>query len=713
MSALERLTRRVLRRRRTVLAAWLLALVVATPLALRVSALLTNRIALPGTDSENADLLLQQHFGQSYVGAFTLVVATRGRAHELLRDVQAAADRAAAALPGGVVVASQVIDDDVVVAELASGLDPAAAKRFTPAIRAAVAGIPDATAYVTGFAATEHDVEAVIAEDLRRGELYVAVPAAIVLLILVFRTLSFLLPLLFALVTIVTTLGIVWLGANAMELTSYIVNFVSLVGFGIAVDYSLLIVHRFREERRRGSVPDEAIVATMTSAGRAVVFSGIAVAIGLALLLLLPLPFLRGFGFGGLLIPAVSVLAAATLLPALLAVVGPTLERVDLLAWRRRDQPASHVDVFWPALARWIIRRPVPVALLATLALLTLCVPLADLTIGPGSHAGHPAHLESARGREVVAAALGAGATTPTTVVIDSGAAGGAASEELELAVDRLVFALSDDPEVAGLYYVPGDARFVDPSRRYQRLQVLGRHDFGARESLAFVQRLRTELIAGAELPATASTLVGGVGAAGVDFLAVVERWFPWLVIGVLGATYVLLLFAFRSLLVPIKAVVLNLLSVGAACGVTVAAFQWGWGEIVGLPAYDQVEAWIPVMVFAVMFGLSMDYEVFLVSRMREEWDKGASNEEAIAVGLARTGRLITSAGLIMFAAFAGFVVGSIVGLQQFGLALAAAILIDVSVVRALLLPATMQIFGRWNWYLPRAFAREGRQPRW
>lgn len=713
MSAIERLTRWVLRRRGAVLAAWLLASVVATPLALRAPALLTNRIALPGTDSENAELLLQQRFGQSSVGSFTLVVATQGRAYELLRDVEVAAERAAAALPGGIVVASQVIDDDVVVAEIASGLDSATAKRFTPTVRAAAADIPDATAYVTGFAPTEHDVEAVIADDLRRGELYVAVPAAVLLLILVFRTLSFLLPLLFALVTIVTTLGMVWLAATAMELTSYIVNFVSLVGLGIAVDYSLLIVHRFREERRGGSTTEEAIVATMRSAGRAIVFSGIAVAIGLALLLLLPLPFLRGFGVGGLLIPAVSVLAAATLLPALLAVVGPALECVDLLAWRRGDRRPRRVDVFWPALARRIVRRPWPVAVLSALALLALCVPLAAVTIGPGSYAGHPAHLESALGREVVASVLGTGATTPTTVVIDSGTAGGAVRNELELAVDRLVFALSDDPEVAGLYFMPGDSRFVDSSRRYQRLQVLGRHEFGARESLALVERLRTEILVDVALPAGASAFVGGVAAAGVDFIAVVGRWFPWLVLGVLGATYVLLLFAFRSLLVPFKAVVLNLLSVAAACGVTVAIFQWGWGTIVGLPTYDQVEAWIPVMVFAVMFGLSMDYEVFLVSRMREEWDRGASNEEAIVAGLARTGRLITSAGFIMFAAFAGFVVGRVVGLQQFGLALAAAILIDVTVVRALLLPATMQIFGRWNWYLPAAFAREGPQRRW
>jgi putative drug exporter of the RND superfamily len=198
----------------------------------------------------------------------------------------------------------------------------------------------------------------------------------------------------------------------------------------------------------------------------------------------------------------------------------------------------------------------------------------------------------------------------------------------------------------------------------------------------------------------------GGGPPGGKDFLGLTYSWFPWLVLAVLLATYVLLLRAFRSLLLPLKAIVLNLLSIGAAYGLLVVVFKWGAGEWAGLIAYDQIEGWIPVMLFAMLFGLSMDYEVFLVSRMREEWDNGKPNEAAVAEGLAVTGRLVTAAGLIMFAAFMGFVAGSIVGLQQFGFGLAAAIIIDVTIVRALLVPSAMKLFGRWNWWLPEGVAR-------
>ena len=198
----------------------------------------------------------------------------------------------------------------------------------------------------------------------------------------------------------------------------------------------------------------------------------------------------------------------------------------------------------------------------------------------------------------------------------------------------------------------------------------------------------------------------GGGPPGGKDFLHLTYTAFPWLVLGVLVATFFLLMRAFRSVVLPLKAIVLNLLSIGAAYGLLVIVFKWGAGEWVGLISYDQVEGWIPVMLFAVLFGLSMDYEVFLVSRMREEWDAGATNEEAVVLGLTKTGRLVTAAGLIMFAAFTGFVAGSLVGLQQFGFGLAAAILIDVTVVRALLVPSAMKLFGKWNWWMPTGLAR-------
>ena len=242
---------------------------------------------------------------------------------------------------------------------------------------------------------------------------------------------------------------------------------------------------------------------------------------------------------------------------------------------------------------------------------------------------------------------------------------------------------------------------YVDPSGRYLHLQAIGRHEYGLPESQRFVDRLRSDLIPAAAFPEGVEVLTGGGPSFGVDFLDLTYGVFPWLVLAVLLFTYLLLVRAFRSLLLPLKAILLNLLSIGAAYGLLVAFFSWGVGEPLGLTQFDQIEGWIPVFLFAMLFGLSMDYEVFLVSRMREEWDEHGDNERAVAAGLGKTGGLVTAAGLIMVAAFSGFVAGSIVGLQQFGFGLAAAILIDVTIVRALLVPSAMKLFGRWNWWLP------------
>jgi RND superfamily putative drug exporter len=635
-----------------------------------------------------------------------MVVKTRGNAQSLLAEVSAAARRAAAQLPTGEVVGSRVVNENLVIAQITSSLDSASAKRRTAAMRDAIGAIVGAETYLTGLAATEYDLDPIIKDDLRKGELFIALPIAAALLILTFRTLSFLLPIVFALFTIATTLGLIWICANVMELTAYIANIVSLIGLGIAIDYSLLIVHRFREELPGCESRSDAIVRTMETAGRAVVISGTAVAIGLGLLALLPLPFLRGFGVGGLLIPAVSVVGAVTLLPVLLSLFGRTLDRINLVDWMRRDSHIASTHGFWPALARWIMHRSVAVAVGSGLLLLILSLPLYDVQIGPGSNYGLPKTLESVRGREVIAEALGAGAMAPSIIVIDTGSPGGAGDPEVRAALGQLMRGLAADPQVAGFYFTIDDSDYIDPSGQFLNLQVFGKADFGTPESLALVDRLRAQLIPAALFPAPTAVLVGGTAAAGRDFLIILERWIPWLALGTLAATYILLLRAFRSLILPLKAIVLNVLSISAASGLTVAVFKWGWGVPFGLSMTEQIGAWIPVMVFTMVFGLSMDYEVFLVSRMREEWDNGASNEHAVIVGLTKTGRLVTSAGLIMVAAFMGFVGGTIVGLQQFGFALAMSILIDITVVRALLLPATMKLFGHWNWWLPDGVAK-------
>jgi RND superfamily putative drug exporter len=250
---------------------------------------------------------------------------------------------------------------------------------------------------------------------------------------------------------------------------------------------------------------------------------------------------------------------------------------------------------------------------------------------------------------------------------------------------------------------------FVDPSGRYIHLQVVGRHEYGSPEAMDFARRLRGEIVPAAKFPGGVDVFAGGGPPSSVDVIETAYGAFPWLVAAVLILTYFLLLRAFRSLLLPLKAIILNLLAIGAAYGLLVAVFKYGGGEILGIQSFDQIEFWIPIFLFAMLFGLSMDYEVFLVSRMREEWDRTHDNEQAVALGLAKTGRIVTAAGLIMFAAFMGFVVGSILGLQQFGFGLAAAILIDVTVIRALLVPSAMKLFGRWNWWLPPNVARLAR----
>jgi len=709
---MERWTRFVLHHRFVVLALWIVAFAVAGVGASRLSDLLTNRFTLPGTDSQRAEKILQDHFGQRSTGSFTLVVESDGaQAASLVPDVRAAADRATAELPSGRLVSVVPLTDRVVAAQIVSDLEPADAKGHTAAMRKAAGRIDGARTFLTGQAATEHDLDPVFASDLKRGELYLAIPIALIILIFTFGTLSFLLPFAFALVTIPTTLGIIWIFANYMELTTYLQNLVSLIGLGIAIDYSLLMVYRFREEIRKGSPRDEAIVTMMTTAGRAVVFSGTAVAIGLGLLLFMPLPFMRGFGVGGLIIPLVSVVAALTFLPVLISLVGTRLERVRVLPKRMMERRADTEHGFWARLAHAIMRHPWSVALSTSAFLILLTLPVLTLQLGPGSNEGIPKRLEAVQGLDVLTAAVGAGATAPTAIVIDTGKAGGGTDLKVVAAVRRLTAALESDPQVARVDFQPSSPQNVDPAGRFLNVQVVGKSDYGKPESLDFVSRLRDHIVPAAGFPLGTRVLAGGGPPGGKDFLDLTYSWFPWLVVAVLLATYVLLVRAFRSLLLPLKAIVLNLLSIGAAYGLLVVVFKWGAGERFGLISYDQIEGWIPVMLFAMLFGLSMDYEVFLVSRMREEWDAGASNEDAVVVGLEKTGRLVTAAGLIMFAAFMGFVAGSIVGLQQFGFGLAAAILIDVTIVRSLLVPAAMKLFGQYNWWLPEGVARIVRVP--
>jgi RND superfamily putative drug exporter len=361
---------------------------------------------------------------------------------------------------------------------------------------------------------------------------------------------------------------------------------------------------------------------------------------------------------------------------------------------------------FWSRLARTIMRRPVLFLVAGATLLVAAAVPAVYLRVTPGSISALPAGSNSVHGMELLRNRVGAGVMTPTEIVIDTGVPGGTHAPTFERAAARLTDAVFHDREA----YITASGRnppYVDSTRRYARVYVVGRHEYGDARSRALVHRIRDTYIPAARFPQPMRVLAGGAPAQGADYLARSYQWFPWLVAGALLLTYLVLLRAFRSVLLPLKAVLLNVLSVAAVYGLLVIIFRWGVGaEALGLYKVQQIEGWIPIFLFAMLFGLSMDYEVFLVTRMRESWDHVNDNARAVAHGLERTGRIVTAAALIMVAAFSGFVAGRIAGLQEFGAGLALAILIDATLVRMVLVPSLMAIFGRWNWWLPRGGSR-------
>jgi putative drug exporter of the RND superfamily len=662
--------------------------VLGTAGALRLAPLLSTGFSLPGTDSNRVKQILTARFGAGSGGGFVLI--TRG--DQALLRARRAAEEAARLLPGGTVAGVQRLPSGAVASfvEPGSGAAPVAGR--TALLRQRLgSGV-----FVTGDAAIKHDVGLVLARDLKVGELYLAVPVALVILLLVFGTASALLPFLFAAMTIPPTLGIAWGIAHVLELSDYLRNMVLMIGFAIAIDYSLLVVNRYRDERRHGRPHREAVTETMLHAGRTIVFSGLAVSVGLALMLLLPVPFLRGFGVGGLVIPLVSVACALTLLPVMLLVLGERLERLRIIPRGLAERRDAGEQRLWAALAGWVMRRAKLLAPLIAAVLVLAAMPLIGIRVGSGSGSSSlPPGIPAMAGLTILQHGAG-DALDPTTVIVDTHRAGGARTVAVQAAVRRFTRLVRADPEVLSVSRAVRDA-----AARYVRIDVVGRHDAAGAQAQSFADRLRGRLIPESWFPVSVRVYAGGGGASTADFVSRTLGSFPWLILGVLALTYVLLARAFRSLLLPLKAIALNLLTVAAASGLMIAVFQWGWGRPFGFLKVAQIEGWIPVFMFTLLFGLSMDYEVFLVTRMREAWDRTRSNTGAVVHGLANTGRIVTAAGLIMAATFSGFLLGSVPPMQQLGFGLAAAILIDITLIRGLLLPSAMALAGRWNWYLP------------
>ena len=733
---MERWTRAVIANRKKVLVAWLVLFVLGGYGASHLGDLLTNRFSVPGSDAERGLNLLKNRFHERGDGAFTLVfqsekpivVATPAAAGANRTPVispafRAKAERAAkqAATPIDGARAGTVLyaSPHVAYVQINTPLENQDASNKVVAVRDATPTMSGVKTYLSGFPAINHDTQKIYNQDLAKGE-SIAIPIALIVMAFMFGTLAGIaVPFAFAAVTIPSTLGAVWVVAHFMDMAIYVTNIVSLIGLAIAIDYSMLVVFRYREELEKHDSAQEALIDTMKTAGRATLFSGAVVAVGLALLVFMPLPFMRSMGVGGLLVPLFSIAASATFLPALLAVMGTKVNRLRVIPKRILEHRAQGKTGAWSRLAHSIMRRPIPYLVVAGGLMIGLALPALGLHLTGGDNRGAPTNTEATKGLALLRTTLGPGALAPNQMVADTGRPDGAYAPAVLAAQRRLVAELRKDPDVvpstilAPVMFPPtprGHAlaeqnSLVNSNGAVFQVRAAGKGDSGEASSQDLVHRIRDTYIPNAHF-GSVDVILSGAPAFGVDFIDVAYGAFPWLILAVLVLSYLLLLRAFRSVVLPLKAVILNLLSVSATYGVLVLVFQEGLHSALGLKGSPQIEAWIPIFLFAMLFGLSMDYEVFLLSRIREEWDKRHNNEEAVAYGLEHTGRIITAAALIMIAAFSGFTAGSFVGLQMFGLGLSAAILLDATIVRAILVPALMKLLGDWNWYLPKRVER-------
>ena len=682
---------------------WVVVALLGSLAATQLSGLLTTSLSVPGSDSARANQILSRHFSENVEGTFTVVVDVATARGPQLRSIEARIARATSELWSAKVTQEQVFRG-VLDANVSTPLKLNDAARDTNRLRAALVREGLHGALVTGPPALEHDLAPILSADLRHGELVAITFALALLVVMLGWSWALLVPFVVAVATTAAALGIVYLVAHRFLMVLYVPNVVALIAFGLAIDYSVLMVHRFRHEQAVGDDVCGAVVRTMARAGSTVVVSGVTVAIGLATLLVVPVPFVRSLGVAGVVVPLAALASALTLQPALLSLLDAERSRTVGVGGLMRDSGLASAR--WTRIARVAIARRFVVLAAASVAVGAVTYVAFGLQLTPGSVTSVPSAIEAERAIALVADRVGIGAITPDEVVIDFGRAHRAAAPGNRTSLVRLAEVISRDPSVFGVA-IDTKAPFVDPTGRFERIIVVGKNEFGAATSQRLVERLRTRYVARAHFGAGTRIYVGGPAAQGVDFLAVVYGAFGWIVAVAMVLAMILLMRAYRSVLLALVAIVLDLFSVAVAYATLVAMFQLGWGSaIVGTYRVTQVEGWVPVFLFAVLFGLSMDYEVFIVSRIRESFDHCRDTDGAIVEGLASTGGVVSTAALIMVGALSGLTFGRIAGLQELGLGLSVAVLVDATLVRGLMLPSIMSILGKWNWWLPAPLAR-------
>jgi uncharacterized membrane protein YdfJ with MMPL/SSD domain len=720
-----RLDALVRRRRVVVLAAWAVLLVAALPLAQKQSDNLSGGgFEAPGSQSAAVEEALADDFpaaGRAQLAA--VLVPERGASGEqvqaAIRRLADAAGRTAnvelaatarrradaaveARRPILVPLDARVSEDDAIDV----------ARDLREELQIADGPREGVATHLVGQGALWAGLTDLSREDLAKAETIGFPIVALVLLVAFGSLAAAALPLALGVVSVLITGGLIYLLSQAMDMSVFVTNMASMIGIGVAVDYSLFVLARYREEVRAGRSPTEARAAAMATSGLAVLFSGLTVMVSLAGLWMIDNQALRSMALGAILVVAVSVLGAATLVPALIRLLGRrayarsrlfTVSALVARSWRGRrpgsTRPGAAQDGFWRRWTAAVTRRPVTAAVASSAVLLVLAVPTLDLQMGTGALRQFPDGHETRVGFEAAAAIAGPGAAAPVQVVA-SLRHGGADEPDNAAIVDRLRRTMAADPAIARV----GRPASSEDGRKVL-LTATPRGDGESPAAMDLVERLRDRLPATAG--AAAKIAVGGstAGTRDVEDLIAGSMW--KILLFVLGLSYVVLLVLLRSVVLPAKAVLMNLLSVGAAYGVLVAVFQWGWLDgVLGFQSTGHLDTLTPPLVLAVVFGLSMDYEVFLLSRIRERFGVTGDTRQAVAEGLSASARTITSAALIMVAVFAVFVGTGVPSIKQIGLGCAVAIGVDATLVRLVLVPAAMDLLGRWNWYLPRRLAR-------
>jgi RND superfamily putative drug exporter len=693
------LTRFVLDHKRLVLGFWLAVTIAAFAAIGPAGSSLSQQFDIPGREGfeTNSELAAIYGAGGDVAPIVPVVTLPEGKTVDspgVRAELDAALSKVEAALPESMSASFASTGDRAFVSDdgrttfalvyipAVGGVDPG--QEEARATQAALAGVTvgGSPVEVTGLDALRASAGESHGDGagVMLGTLLAALGALLVLAF-VFRSFMAFVPLLMALVAIPTTFLLVWPLASVTDVSVIVQYLVALIGLGIAIDYALLVVVRWREERQRPDVTNEmAVRNAMQHAGTAVVFSGTTVAISLLALLALPVPLMRSIGAGGLLIALVSVAVAVTLLPVVLATIGPRLD------WprNRRDAQASRG---WSAWAHLIVRHRWPAAVASTAVLVALVVAAANIQLGNPLAVSLSKEGPARSGLENLEdSGIGTGPLSPFDVLVRSGDPGDVAQAFAQVDGVRSVAAPAD-------WRRKGTAVVV----------VIPTADGNSPTGRETLDRLRDRA---KTMPAVVT--IGSQAAQSADFLDAVYSNFPLIVALISILTFLLLARAFRSLLLPLKAVLLNLLSVGAAWGLIVLVYQKGFGSeaIWGIEATQAINVELPVVAFAFLFGISMDYQVFIISRMREAYDRSGSTERAVVEGIGRTGRLVTSAALILFLAFVAFALQPGTEAKIFATALGGGILIDATIIRGVLAPAVVALFGRWNWWLPAWAAR-------